>query len=100
MKNISKFAPVFILFNLTQFQKTQTMKKALIAGLLGFSVLFVACGPKGEDADKKKADSIRIADSTAKVQAAADSAMKAQAAADSAAKAATADTTKKVEEKK
>ena len=41
------------------------MKKALIAGLLGLSVLFVACGPKGEDADKKKADSIRVADSIA-----------------------------------
>lgn len=75
------------------------MKKAIIAGLLGFGVLFVACGPKGEDAEKKKADSIRIADSTAKAQAAADSAAKATAAADSAAKAA-ADTTKKVEEKK
>lgn len=72
------------------------MKKALIAGLLGFSVLFVACGPKGEDADKKKADSLRIADSTAKAVAAADSAAKAAAAADSVAKAA-ADTTKKVE---
>jgi hypothetical protein len=45
------------------------MKKALIAGLLGLSVLFVACGPKGEDADKKKADSIRVADSIAKVKA-------------------------------
>lgn len=72
------------------------MKKALIAGLLGLSVLFVACGPKGEDADKKKADSLRIADSTAKAAAAADSAAKAAAAADSAAKAA-ADTTKKAE---
>ena len=54
------------------------MKKALIAGLLGLSVLFVACGPKGEDADKKKADSIRVADSIAKVKA--DSATAAAAA--------------------
>ncbi len=53
------------------------MKKALIAGLLGLSVLFVACGPKGEDADKKKADSIRVADSIAKVKA--DSALAAAA---------------------
>ena len=42
------------------------------------SVLFVACGPKGEDADKKKADSIRVADSIAKVKA--DSAAAAAAA--------------------
>ncbi len=76
------------------------MKKAIIAGLLGFSFAFVACGPKADDAEKKKADSIRIADSTAKAVAAADSAAAAQAAADSAAKAATVDTTKKVEEKK
>lgn len=75
------------------------MKKAIIAGLLGFGVLFVACGPKADDAEKKKQDSIHQADSLAKVQAAADSAAAATAAADSAAKAA-ADTTKKVEEVK
>jgi ankyrin repeat protein len=28
------------------------MKKAIIAGLLGLSFAFVACGPKGEDAEK------------------------------------------------
>lgn len=70
------------------------MKKAIIAGLLGLSFAFVACGPKGEDAEKKKADSIRVADSTAKAQAAADSASAAAAAtakADSAAAAAKAD---------
>jgi hypothetical protein len=71
------------------------MKKALIAGLLGLSVLFVACGPKGEDADKKKADSIREADSLAKVKATDDSI--AAAAATAAADTAKADTTKKVE---
>jgi hypothetical protein len=71
------------------------MKKALIAGLLGLSVLFVACGPKGEDADKKKADSIRVADSLAKVKATDDSI--AAAAATAAADTAKADTTKKVE---
>jgi hypothetical protein len=78
------------------------MKKALIAGLLGFSVLFVACGPKGEDAAKAKADSIAKADSAAKV--AADAAAAAAATADSLAKVA-ADTAKapeapKAEEKK
>lgn len=71
------------------------MKKALIAGLLGLSVLFVACGPKGEDADKKKADSIRVADSLAKVKATDDSI--AAAAATAAADTAKADTTKKAE---
>lgn len=72
------------------------MKKALIAGILGLSVLFVACGPKGEDAAAKKADSIRVADSLAKVQATADSIANAAAAA-AAADTAKADTTKKVE---
>lgn len=71
------------------------MKKALIAGILGLSVLFVACGPKGEDAAAKKADSIRVADSLAKVQATADSIANAAAAA--AADTVKADTTKKVE---
>ncbi|CAF0728526.1 unnamed protein product [Rotaria sordida] len=70
------------------------MKKALIAGLLGLSVLFVACGPKGEDADKKKADSIRVADSLAKVKATDDSIAAAAALAADTVKA---DTTKKVE---
>lgn len=71
------------------------MKKALIAGLLGFSVLFVACGPKGEDAAKIKADSIAKADSLAKVQA--DSIAAAAAAAVPVADTTKVDTTKKVE---
>lgn len=53
------------------------MKKALIAGLVGFSVLFVACGPKKDEAaEKAKLDSIAKADSTRK----ADSAQAANAA--------------------
>ncbi len=71
------------------------MKKALIAGILGLSVLFVACGPKGEDAAAKKADSIRVADSLAKVKAVDDSIAAAAAAVP--ADTAKADTTKKVE---
>jgi len=74
------------------------MKKAIIAGLLSFSFAFVACGPKADDVEKKKADSIRIADSTAKAQAAADSAAAAQAAPADTAKVDSA--AAKVEEKK
>lgn len=48
------------------------MKKALIAGLVGFSVLFVACGPKKDEAaEKAKLDSIAKADSTRKADSAA-----------------------------
>ncbi len=44
------------------------MKKALIAGLVGFSVLFVACGPKKDEAaEKAKLDSIAKIDSAKKV---------------------------------
>lgn len=56
------------------------MKKVLFA-LLTLSFFAVACGPKGptpEELEAAKQDSIRIADSTAAVVAAAEAAMKAK----------------------
>jgi hypothetical protein len=65
------------------------MKKVLFSAIVTGVVAFASCGGNGEDKAKAAADSARVADSLAAVQA--------QAAADSAAAAAamTADTTKK-----
>lgn len=60
------------------------MKKVLFSAIVTGVVAFASCGGNGEDKAKAAADSARVADSLAAVQAqaAADSAAAAQAAAD------------------
>lgn len=73
------------------------MKKVITLAAFASMLAFVACGP---DKEKLRQDSIRVADSLAKVQAAADSARKADsiAAAEKAAKeAAAADSARKAD---
>lgn len=62
------------------------MKKVLFSAIVAGVVAFASCGGNGEDKAKAAADSARVADSLAAVQA--------QAAADSAAAAMAVDTTK------